>query len=174
MQNDFRTKSNYHWDKAGLVHWINLYNNSSRATFLVYGSKFHFGGFQRKLIWFPVVPVISCIGICFGSSFLVYSGNFHFCSLQRMEVFFKGEPVNSIIGICIGISKIHAIQIGIVAALKPPTSGTCFNAVPKSPNIVVLVLRAEHHVIMVVEAVPYAHDKILLALVTLLGNRWRT
>ena len=41
----------------------------------------------------------------------------------------------------------------MVAALKPPTSGTMHNAVIISYDIVVLVFCAEHHVIVVGKAV---------------------
>lgn len=86
--------------------------------------------------------------------FLVYGGNFHFCSLQRMPVSFPVDPLNSVVRICIGIFNKEAIQIGLVAGVKPPTSTTIMNAVPMNPNIVVLVLSAEHHVIVVGKAVP--------------------
>src|SRR6218665_3295367 len=70
--------------------------------------------------------------------FLVYGGNFYFCSLQRMPVSFPVEPLNSVVRICFGVFDKEAIQIGMVACVKPPTSTTMMNTVPRNPSIVVL------------------------------------
>lgn len=93
--------------------------------------------------------------------FLVNGWNFHFSGFQRIIASFPVHPVNSSLGLRMGTSKIETIQIGIEAAVKPPTTLKELSAMP-CIVIVILVVRAEHHVVVVGKAVTWAQNKTVI------------